>query len=113
VWRGALWCGGELLTVWEGSVDTAVAIRLAIEADNVKAEDIVVLHVEHHCSWASYFVIATARSRPQLEAVVGRMRDAAKEDFDRDFQKNNESSSQAWAVMDLGRYPSPSPVTRQ
>ena len=31
-----------------------------------------------------------------------RMRDAAKEDFDRDFQKNPESSSQAWAVMDLG-----------
>jgi ribosomal silencing factor RsfS len=41
----------------------AVAIRLAIEADNVKAEDIVVLHVEEICSWASYFVIITARSR--------------------------------------------------
>ena len=44
--------------VWD-----AVAIRLAIEADNVKAEDIVVLHVEEICSWASYFVIVTARSR--------------------------------------------------
>lgn len=30
------------------------------------------------------------------------MRDAARQDFGREFNKNPESNSQAWAVMDLG-----------
>jgi len=92
----------------EGSQDEqeddsrACAILMAEVADGVKAEDILVLHVEHVCSWTRYFVLVTARSRPQMDALMVKMRDAVNEKFGRDFQKNSESGGSAWAVMDLG-----------
>lgn len=42
--------------------------------DQLKAEDIVVLHVAPLVSWTSYIVLVTVKSRPQMLAVQVRRR---------------------------------------
>jgi ribosomal silencing factor RsfS len=45
-------------------------------------------------------VLCTVMSRPQLLAVLGRMEDAAQQDFDR--TKQNSAGSSQWEVLDFG-----------
>ena len=49
----------------------------AAVVDQLKCEDVTVLHVEPIVSWTSYVVLATVRSRPQLLAAQYRCDEAA------------------------------------
>ena len=49
--------------------DLAVAIAMARAASDGKGADIRVLHVKSLVYWARYFVIISAFSKPQLEAI--------------------------------------------
>lgn len=48
----------------------AVAVALANSANEVKAEDIRVLYVKPLVYWTRYFIIATAFSNPQINAIA-------------------------------------------
>lgn len=78
----------------------AFAVALAKIADDTKAEDLTVLHVEPLVSWCSYMVLCTVMSKPQLLAVLGRMEDAAQDDWCR--PKQNSAGSSQWEVLDFG-----------
>eukprot|EP00877_Chromochloris_zofingiensis_P007496 jgi/Chrzof1/29/Cz01g00300.t1 len=73
---------------------------MAKVADDTKAQDLLVLHVEPVISWTSYMLICTVLSRPQLLAVMGRIEKAAEEDWGR--SKQNSPGSSPWEVMDFG-----------
>ena len=49
--------------------DLAVALTMARAASDGKGADIRVLHVKSLVYWARYFVIISAFSKPQLEAI--------------------------------------------
>ncbi|KAF6258583.1 hypothetical protein COO60DRAFT_1518046 [Scenedesmus sp. NREL 46B-D3] len=85
-----------------GCVDESrdFAIAMAKIADDTKAADLSVLHVEPLVSWCSYMVLCTVMSRPQLLAVLGRMEDTAQQEFDR--IKQNQAGSSQWEVLDFG-----------
>lgn len=76
------------------------AVAMAKVADDTKAQDLLVLHVEPVISWTSYMLICTVLSRPQLLAVMGRIEKAAEEDWGR--SKQNSPGSSPWEVMDFG-----------
>jgi ribosomal silencing factor RsfS len=46
-----------------------VAVELATVASEVKAGDIKVLFVKPLVYWTRFFIIATAFSRPQIDAI--------------------------------------------
>lgn len=48
-----------------------------------KAEEVVVLHVAPVVYWTRYMLICTVFSRPQLNAVLGKMLKEAEEVHDR------------------------------
>ena len=52
----------------------ACAIAMAKIAWDTKAEDVTVLHVAPVVYWTSYMVMATIKSRPQMQAVVAKDR---------------------------------------
>lgn len=51
------------------STFAAVAVELAKVASDVKAGDIKVLFVKPLVYWTRFFIIATAFSRPQIDAI--------------------------------------------
>ena len=55
----------------------ALALALAAAAHEVKCVDIQVLAVGDVISWARFFVVATAFSKPQVNAALGMVLDAA------------------------------------
>jgi hypothetical protein len=76
---------GDFATVNEPE-SHAFALALAGAANDTKAVDISVLDVANVVSWTRYFVIATCFSRPQVDACVSRMTDAAEaEPFSREL----------------------------
>jgi hypothetical protein len=73
----------------------SAAIALAKAADDTKALDISVLHVEPIVSWTSFMCLCTVMSKPQLLAVLARMEDAAAE---HGLEKQNSAGSSQWEV---------------
>lgn len=51
----------------------AFATAMAKVADDTKAKDIMLLHVEPLSSWTSYMLLVTVSSRPQLGAALSKM----------------------------------------
>lgn len=79
----------------------AFALALASAANDTKAVDISVLDVSRVVSWTRFFVIATCFSRPQVNAVVGRMTEAAEgPPYVRDLAHPPAIGS--WVCMDYG-----------
>ena len=75
------------------------AMRAAME--DKKAEDIVVLQLEGKSLMADYFVLCTANSRPQINAIV----DAVREKFrDEDLRKPTIEGmdDSKWVLLDAG-----------
>jgi hypothetical protein len=60
-----------------------------------KGEDILVLHVAPVVYWTRYFLIATVFSRPQLNAVLGKMTKEAAEVFDRRLSASPQAGCDA------------------
>lgn len=59
----------EILMLILLSTFAAVAVELAKVASDVKAGDIKVLFVKPLVYWTRFFIIATAFSRPQIDAI--------------------------------------------
>ncbi|KAJ8620641.1 hypothetical protein MRB53_029170 [Persea americana] len=76
------------------------AVALAKVASDVKAGDIRVLFVKPLVYWTRFFIIATAFSRPQIDAIGSRIRDLAEKQFRRvatgDYKPNS------WTLLDFG-----------
>ncbi|KAL9243815.1 hypothetical protein vseg_017657 [Gypsophila vaccaria] len=76
------------------------AVAMAKIANEVKAEDIKVLFVKPLVYWTRFFIIATAFSRPQLDAIRTKMAHLAEDKFGKtptgDFKPNS------WTLLDFG-----------
>lgn len=88
--------------VEENPVGLACAIAMASIAHETKGEDISVLHVAPLISWTDYMVFITVFSKPQLEAVLGKVEAEAIEKWDRSVRQVARSSRTEWELLDLG-----------
>ena len=77
-----------------------LAVAMAKVAWDTKGEDIVVLDVAAQASWCRYMVFVTVFSRPQLNAILGKMEKEAREAWGR--KTFNTPGRSAWEVLDLG-----------
>ncbi|KAK9112293.1 hypothetical protein Scep_019812 [Stephania cephalantha] len=76
------------------------AVALAKVASEVKAADIRVLFVKPLVYWTRFFIIATAFSRPQIDAIGSKIRDLAEEKFKRIPKGDTKPNS--WTLLDFG-----------
>ncbi|KAJ4958198.1 hypothetical protein NE237_025309 [Protea cynaroides] len=76
------------------------AVALAKVASEVKAADIRVLFVKPLVYWTRFFIIATAFSRPQIDAVRSKIRDLAEKQFER--IPSGDSKPNSWTLLDFG-----------
>ena len=79
----------------------ALACTCAHVADERKAEQIVVLHVEPLTFVADYFVIATGLNERQIDAIAGQVRARAGSVGHRVVGVEGEPES-GWVLIDLG-----------
>lgn len=78
----------------------AFAVALAEVASDVKAADIRVLFVKPLVYWTRFFIIATAFSRPQIDAIGTRIRDLAEKKYGR--TATGDSKPNSWTLLDFG-----------
>ncbi|KAG7577004.1 Protein Iojap/ribosomal silencing factor RsfS [Arabidopsis thaliana x Arabidopsis arenosa] len=78
----------------------AFAVELAKVASDVKAGDIKVLFVKPLVYWTRFFIIATAFSRPQIDAIGSRMRDLAEKKYGK--VANGDVKPNSWTLLDFG-----------
>ncbi|XP_057522329.1 protein Iojap, chloroplastic [Amaranthus tricolor] len=78
----------------------AFAVAMAKVANEVKASDIKVLFVKPLVYWTRFFIIATAFSRPQLDAIRTKMADLAEEKFGK--VPNGDLKPNSWTLLDFG-----------
>ncbi|CAI9756750.1 unnamed protein product [Fraxinus pennsylvanica] len=78
----------------------AFAVALAKVASDVKAADIRVLFVKPLVYWTRFFIIATAFSRPQIDAIGTRIRDLAEKKYGRTSMGDSKPNS--WTLLDFG-----------
>ncbi|PSC73585.1 hypothetical protein C2E20_2994 [Micractinium conductrix] len=87
----------------DGSNDSRdFAVAMAKVAWETKAEDILVLHVEPVVYWTRFMLIATVFSRPQLNAILGKMTKEAEEAHGRRLSVNPTATSGGWELLDYG-----------
>ncbi|RVW75543.1 Protein Iojap, chloroplastic [Vitis vinifera] len=77
-----------------------VAVALAKVASDVKAADIRVLFVKPLVYWTRFFIIATAFSRPQIDAIGSRIRDLAEKQYGK--VPSGDSKPNSWTLLDFG-----------
>ncbi|XP_062011955.1 protein Iojap, chloroplastic [Rosa rugosa] len=78
----------------------AFAVELAKVANEVKAGDIKVLFVKPLVYWTRFFIIATAFSRPQIDAIRSKMRDLAEKKYGK--IPNGDAKPNSWTLLDFG-----------
>lgn len=92
----------EQTPVREGGVDDprALARRIAQIADDLKAQDVVMLHVANAVGYADWFVLATGNTDRQTKAIHDAVLKDVK-DVDRIIPKRVEGVTEAtWILMD-------------
>jgi ribosome silencing factor RsfS/YbeB/iojap len=70
------------------------------QADNKKAEDIVILDVRELSSVTDYFVICSASSEPHLRAISDEIASKLRDDHDLRPRAIDGTLQTAWVVMD-------------
>lgn len=78
-----------------------LGVALALAASDKKAERVALLHVGKQSPVADYMLVATASSRPHLEAVEEAVLKAAKELGSPPVRRARPKSDQ-WRVIDYG-----------
>ncbi|PHU13059.1 Protein Iojap, chloroplastic [Capsicum chinense] len=78
----------------------AVAMAVAKVASDVKAGDIKVLFVKPLVYWTRFFIISTAFSRPQSDAIGTRIRDMVEEQYGK--VASGDSKPNSWTLLDFG-----------
>ncbi|WJX68214.1 hypothetical protein P8452_52604 [Trifolium repens] len=76
------------------------AVELATVASEVKAGDIKVLFVKPLVYWTRFFIIATAFSRPQIDAIGSRIRDRAEKKYGK--IPSGDTKPNSWTLLDFG-----------
>ncbi|KAJ1430740.1 Protein Iojap/ribosomal silencing factor RsfS [Sesbania bispinosa] len=76
------------------------AVEMATVASEVKAADIRVLFVKPLVYWTRFFIIATAFSRPQIDAIGSRIRDRAEKKYGK--IPTGDSKPNSWTLLDFG-----------
>jgi len=77
-------------------------VALAVAASDTKAGNIRVLDVRPLIYWTQYFVVATAFSRPQMDAMAKRMGDLAEGQFKRTLSASERMAPGPWTLLDYG-----------
>ncbi|XP_073298992.1 protein Iojap, chloroplastic-like [Primulina huaijiensis] len=76
------------------------AVALAKVASDVKAAELRVLFVKPLVYWTRFFIIATAFSRPQIDAIGSKMKDLAETQYGR--TATGDSKPNSWTLLDFG-----------
>lgn len=76
------------------------AIAVAKIASEVKAGDIRVLFVKPLVYWTRFFIIATAFSRPQIDAIGTKIKDLSEKQYGR--VASGDSKPNSWTLLDFG-----------
>ncbi|KAH7528161.1 protein Iojap, chloroplastic [Ziziphus jujuba] len=76
------------------------AVAMAKVANEVKAGDIKVLFVKPLVYWTRFFIIATAFSRPQIDAIGSKIRDLAEKKYGK--VPTGDSKPNSWTLLDFG-----------
>ncbi|KMZ76093.1 Protein Iojap, chloroplastic [Zostera marina] len=84
----------------DDAASLSFAINLAKVASDVKASDIRVLFVKPLVYWTHFFIIVTAFSRPQIDAISSRMRDIAEKKHNK--VPTGDSKPNSWTLLDFG-----------
>ncbi|MDR0800188.1 MAG: ribosome silencing factor [Endomicrobium sp.] len=79
----------------------ALAVKATEIADDKKALDTIILDMRDITAIANYFVITTAQSTPQINAISIEIEKTFKEQGIRPLRKDGVSSS-SWKVIDYG-----------
>ncbi|KAG6790784.1 hypothetical protein POTOM_006951 [Populus tomentosa] len=77
-----------------------VAVEMAKVASDVKASDIKVLFVKPLVYWTRFFIIATAFSRPQIDAINSKIRDLAEKKYGK--VPSGDRKPNSWTLLDFG-----------
>ncbi|KAG6494257.1 hypothetical protein ZIOFF_049277 [Zingiber officinale] len=88
------------LSMTQTNTTSSVAVTLAKVANDVKAADIRVLFVKPLVYWTRFFIIVTAFSCPQIDAIGSRIRDTAEKQFDKIASGDTKPNS--WTLLDFG-----------
>ncbi|KGN53523.1 protein Iojap, chloroplastic [Cucumis sativus] len=84
----------------DDSESLSFAVSMAKVASDVKAADIRVLFVKPLVYWTRFFIIATAFSRPQIDAIGSRIRDLAEKKYGR--SPSGDVKPNSWTLLDFG-----------
>jgi ribosome-associated protein len=80
-------------------------VRLAVEAaQNKKASGITVLDLSDVGAFTDYFVICTAFSTPQVQAVCGEVEEQLEKQMHRSPKHREGRGSAEWALLDFGGF---------
>ncbi|KAJ6967036.1 hypothetical protein NC652_004559 [Populus alba x Populus x berolinensis] len=79
---------------------TYIAVEMAKVASDVKASDIKVLFVKPLVYWTRFFIIATAFSRPQIDAINSKIRDLAEKKYGK--VPSGDRKPNSWTLLDFG-----------
>ncbi|KDP25115.1 hypothetical protein JCGZ_22650 [Jatropha curcas] len=76
------------------------AVDMAKVASDVKAADLRVLFVKPLVYWTRFFIIATAFSRPQIDAMASKIRDLAEKKYGK--FPSGDTKPKSWTLLDFG-----------
>ncbi|OMP11706.1 Ribosome-associated, Iojap-like protein [Corchorus capsularis] len=76
------------------------AVAMAKVASEVKAGDIRVLFVKPLVYWTRFFIICTAFSRPQIDAIGSKIRDLAEKKYGK--IPTGDTKPNSWTLLDFG-----------
>ncbi len=80
-------------------------VRLAVTAaQNKKAADISILDLRSAGAFTSYFVICTAFSTPQSQAICSEVEELVEKNTDRSPEHREGRASAEWALLDFGSF---------
>lgn len=77
-----------------------IAKTCAEQANEIQAEDIVVLDLQGISSLANYFVICTATSLPHMKAVAREIREKTEEAIDEKPRSSEGEAASQWMIID-------------
>ena len=71
-------------------------------AEDKKGENIVLLDVKELTEITNYFVIVTANSMPQINAIANEIEKTLKYDYETEVLRRDGGSTVNWKVLDFG-----------
>ncbi|MBX7212465.1 MAG: ribosome silencing factor [Thermoflexales bacterium] len=80
----------------------ALGRLIATAADDKKAENTLLLDLRKHSSVADYFVICSAASERQLDAVASHVRKTARASLGVSPRASEGSPESGWLLLDFG-----------